>query len=145
MESSKKTSHLSALGGILQFNFVFSYILVSSMKPLHIVYDVFYHRIRMNTATQLTIEDLKKIYKMKIRYEKSRGGKVKVKLFHKAQRDLAESIKYVNNQYWTDEIEEKSLVELIERPYTANTSQFIKNCTYTTILRQLCRQRLEVV
>ncbi|WP_434122185.1 TIGR04540 family protein [Salinicoccus roseus] len=75
-----------------------------------------------------------------------RGGKVKVKLFHKTQRDLAACINYVIDQYWNDEIEEKRLVELVEKLYSNNASKFKKNDTYTTILRQQCgKRRLEVV
>lgn len=71
---------------------------------------------------------------------------MKVKLFHKTQRDLATCINHVIDQYWDDEIKEKHMIELIEKLYSANVSKFKKNNTYTTILRQQCgKRRLEVV
>jgi len=71
---------------------------------------------------------------------------MEVKLFQKTQRDLATTINQVIDKYWEDEIDEKKMIELIQQLYTTNTSKFMKEGVYTTILRQQCgKRRLEVV
>lgn len=71
---------------------------------------------------------------------------MEVKLFQKTQRDLAESINLVIDKYWSDEIDETKMIELIYKLYVTNTNKFVKNGKYTTIIRQQCgKRRLEVV
>jgi uncharacterized protein (TIGR04540 family) len=69
-----------------------------------------------------------------------------IRLFYRTQRDLATSINLVIDKYWEDEIDESKMIELIQKLYTTNTSKFIKEGKFTTILRQQCgKRRLEIV
>ncbi|UCZ53208.1 TIGR04540 family protein [Bacillus shivajii] len=71
---------------------------------------------------------------------------MEVKLFQKTQRDLAASINQVIDNYWQDEIDERIMIDLIQKLYITNTNKLVKNGDYTTIIRQQCgKRRLEVV
>jgi len=71
---------------------------------------------------------------------------VEVKLFQKTQRDLAASINQVIDQYWDDSINEKEMIDLVQKLYINNEDKFKRNGNYTTVLRQQCgKRRLSVV
>ena len=71
---------------------------------------------------------------------------VEVKLFQKTQRDLAASINLVIDEYWEDSINEKEMIDLVQKLYINNEDKFKRNGKYTTVLRQQCgKRRLSVV
>lgn len=71
---------------------------------------------------------------------------MEIKMFYKTQREVAEVINKIIDGYWNDEISEEIMIENMKFLYTNNSSKFIKNKNFTTILNQQCgKRRLEIV
>ncbi len=71
---------------------------------------------------------------------------MKVKMFYKTQREIAEIINQVIDAYWENEIEEAELIVQLKYLYENNASKISKNNEFTTILKQQCgKRRLEVL
>ena len=71
---------------------------------------------------------------------------MEVKKFYRTQREVAAVINEVIDKYWTDEIDDIELEEIINKLYANNQGMIRKQDGYTTILKQKCgKKRLAVV
>lgn len=69
-----------------------------------------------------------------------------IKLFHKTQRDLAQSINKIIDKYWDDKIDQDEMIGAIQSLCEMNQEKLMKNGQFTTVIRQQCgKKRLEVV
>lgn len=73
---------------------------------------------------------------------------MEIKSFYKNQRELAEALSKVIDQYWGSQIPENEMIENVIRIVVNNKSKVFTDETgrFTTILRQQCgKKRLEIV
>ncbi|HBI73378.1 MAG TPA: glycosyl transferase [Lachnospiraceae bacterium] len=71
---------------------------------------------------------------------------MQIKLFHKSQKELANAINTVIDQYYNDEIDEVVLKRLIFSLVKNNESKVFKDKNFTTIIKQRCgKRRLELL
>jgi uncharacterized protein (TIGR04540 family) len=71
---------------------------------------------------------------------------MEVKKFYKTQRELASVINQLIDLYWSDRYSEEELNESLKKLYIYNSSKFLKQGEFTTVLKQVCgKRRLEVV
>lgn len=67
-------------------------------------------------------------------------------MFYKTQRELGEVLNRVVDSYWSDQIDENTLIKTIKYLYENNSSKMVKDGTFTTVLKQQCgKRRLEVI
>lgn len=67
-------------------------------------------------------------------------------MFYRTQRELAEVINHIIDSYWENGKNEKEMIDNLTMLYDNNTTKFIRNNDFTTILKQQCgKRRLEVV
>lgn len=71
---------------------------------------------------------------------------MQIKLFYKSQKELANAINTVIDQYYNDEIDEIALKKLIFSLVKNNESKVFKDNNFTTIITQRCgKRRLELL
>ena len=71
---------------------------------------------------------------------------VEIKMFYKSQVEVAEVINQIIDGYWNDEIEEKIMIEKINKLFKTNLSKIIKNEDFTKVIQQKCgKRRLQIV
>lgn len=71
---------------------------------------------------------------------------MEIKMFYKSQVEVAEVINQIIDGYWSNEIEEKIMIDRINKLLENNSSKIIKRGNFTTVLRQKCgKRRLEVL
>lgn len=71
---------------------------------------------------------------------------MEIKMFYKSQVEVAEIINQIIDGYWSNEIEEKIMIDRINKLLENNSSKIIKCGDFTTVLRQKCgKRRLEVL
>lgn len=71
---------------------------------------------------------------------------MEIKLFYKSQKELANAINTVIDQYYNDEIDEIALKKLIFSLVKNNESKVFKDNNFTTIITQRCgKRRLELL
>lgn len=69
-----------------------------------------------------------------------------IKLFYKTQREIADVLNKIIDQYWSNNLNEDELISYINSIYTNNPRKFKKESKYTAILKQVCgKRRLEVI
>lgn len=71
---------------------------------------------------------------------------METKLFYKSQKDVAKKLNELIDNYWSDEIDEGSLICEIRRIGDNNRSKIFNGERFTGIVRQRCgKRRLEIV
>ena len=71
---------------------------------------------------------------------------MELKLFHRTQRDLASTVNQIIDDYWNNKISEQQMMDFIKALHKNNSSKFVKNQRFTTIIQQQCgKRRLEIV
>jgi len=71
---------------------------------------------------------------------------MEIKMFYKSQVEVAEVINQIIDGYWNDEIEEKDMIDKINRLLKTNLSKVIKEDDFTKVIKQKCgKRRLEIV
>lgn len=71
---------------------------------------------------------------------------LEVKLFYKTQRELANILNKIVDEYWEDNIKEDELVQHIQTLVINNPGKIKKGDQFTTIIQQVCgKRRLEVI
>lgn len=69
-----------------------------------------------------------------------------IKMFYKSQVEVSEVINLIIDGYWNNEIEEKVMIDRINRLIKTNLSKVIKDKDFTTVIKQKCgKRRLEIV
>lgn len=64
-----------------------------------------------------------------------------VKLFYKTQRELAETINKIIDEYWDHNINDDELIHNLCEIYKYNPEKMMKDNQFTTILLQQCGKR----
>ena len=69
---------------------------------------------------------------------------MEIKMFYKSQVEVAEVINQIIDGYWNNEIEEKIMIDRINRLLKTNLSKVIKDDDFTKVIKQKCgKRRLE--
>jgi uncharacterized protein (TIGR04540 family) len=69
-----------------------------------------------------------------------------IKLFYKKQRELANVLNQIIDQYWNNDFEENDFIQQIHTLYINNPGKIKKGEQFTAILQQVCgKRRLEVI
>lgn len=67
-------------------------------------------------------------------------------MFYKSQVEVAEVINQIIDGYWNNEIEEKIMIDRINRLLKTNLSKVIKDEDFTKVIKQKCgKRRLEIL
>lgn len=64
-----------------------------------------------------------------------------IKLFYKTQREIADVLNKVIDQYWENNLSEEELINYINSIYSNNPEKIKKKNKYTSILQQVCGKR----
>ena len=87
--------------------------------------------------------NMKKIY---FDYKEGERLFMDIKMFYKSQVEVSEVINLIIDGYWNNEIEEKVMIDRINRLIKTNLSKVIKDNDFTTVIKQKCgKRRLEIV
>lgn len=71
---------------------------------------------------------------------------MEIKLFYKTQRELANIINKIVDEYWNNNIKEDELIQHIQTLVINNPGKIKKGEEFTTIIHQVCgKRRLEVI
>lgn len=73
---------------------------------------------------------------------------MEIKSFYKNQRELAEALSKIIDEYWDNQIPESKMIDSLVRIVDNNRAKVFHEETgeYTTVLRQQCgKKRLEIV
>ncbi|ERI95249.1 hypothetical protein HMPREF1982_00390 [Clostridiales bacterium oral taxon 876 str. F0540] len=69
-----------------------------------------------------------------------------IKLFYKTQREIANVLNKIIDQYWENSLSEEELINYINLIYSNNSDKIRKEEKYTSILQQVCgKRRLMVI
>lgn len=71
---------------------------------------------------------------------------METRTFYKNQRELACSLNSIIDSYWSEQISEQKMIELISKIYKNNDEKILKNGSYTKILLQQCgKKRINLI
>lgn len=71
---------------------------------------------------------------------------MEVKLFYKTQRELADILNQIVDEYWNNNIKEDELIQHIQTLVINNPGKIKKGEQFTKIIQQVCgKRRLEVI
>ena len=71
---------------------------------------------------------------------------LEIKLFYKTQRELANILNKIVDEYWNNNIKEDELIQRIQTLVINNPGKIRKGDKFTTIIQQVCgKRRLEVI
>ena len=71
---------------------------------------------------------------------------LEVKLFYKTQREIADVMNKIVDEYWNNNIKEDELIQHIQTLVMNHPGKIIKGDQFTTIIQQVCgKRRLEVI
>ena len=71
---------------------------------------------------------------------------MEIKLFYKTQRELANILNKIVDEYWNNNINQDELIQHIQTLFVNNPGKIKKGDQFTTILQQVCgKRRLEVI
>lgn len=71
---------------------------------------------------------------------------LEIKLFYKTQRELANILNKIVDEYWNNNINQDELIQHIQTLFVNNPGKIKKGDQFTTILQQVCgKRRLEVI
>lgn len=71
---------------------------------------------------------------------------MEIKLFYKTQRELANIINKIVDEYWNNNIKEDELIQHIQTLVINNPGKIKKGEQFTKIIQQVCgKRRLEVI
>ena len=69
-----------------------------------------------------------------------------IKMFYKSQVEVSEVINLIIDGYWNNEIEEKIMIDRINKLLKTNLTKVIKDKDFTKVIKQKCgKRRLEIV
>jgi uncharacterized protein (TIGR04540 family) len=69
-----------------------------------------------------------------------------IKLFYKTQREIADVLNKIIDQYWGNNLNEDELINYVSSIYINNPGKVKKENQYTSILQQVCgKRRLEFI
>lgn len=71
---------------------------------------------------------------------------MEIKLFYRTQREMANVINKIVDEYWNNNIKEDELIQHIQTLFINNPRKIKKGDQFTTIIQQVCgKRRLEII
>ncbi|UZW12857.1 TIGR04540 family protein [Clostridium pasteurianum] len=71
---------------------------------------------------------------------------LEIKLFYRTQREMANVINKIVDEYWNNNIKEDELIQHIQTLFINNPRKIKKGDQFTTIIQQVCgKRRLEII